>query len=93
MIIECQVKGHILKLVTTYFQSNDDNNKIASQLKKILEINDNELVLVMGDSNADIGILGKKINKNGELLKDLIEQLNRVNLNRTRECLGKITRT
>ena len=92
MIIECQVRGLKFKLVTTYFQSNDENDKIASQLKTFLEMNEDELVLVVGDFNAHIGILGERINKNGKLLEDLIEQSNLVNLNRTPECSGKITR-
>ena len=92
MIIDCKIKGFKFKLVTTYFQSNDDNSRIASQLKKFIETNDEEAVLVVGDFNAHIGILGERMNKNGRLLEDLIEHGNLTNLNRTPECEGKITR-
>ena len=92
MILECKIKGLKFKLVVAYFLSNDDNDKITSQLQSFFDANEDEHVLAVGDFNAHIGILGETINKNGKLLENLIEQNNLVNLNRTPECEGKITR-
>ena len=49
-----------------------------------------EEIIVMGDMNAHIGILGEKIDRNGELLLQLSEDMNLEILNIT-TAIGKIT--
>ena len=51
----------------------EENKTKYKCIKRQLEKYKKEKILVMGDMNAHIGILGEKIDKNGQLLLDLVE--------------------
>ena len=42
-----------------------------------------EKVMIMGDMNAHSGILGERMNRNGEMLAEFIDEMNLENLNQT----------
>ena len=52
-------------------------------IRKVLRENAGERVMVMGDMNAHLGMLGEQMNGNGEMLADFIDEMNLENLNET----------
>ena len=60
-----------------------DNARKYAIIKKVVQENMNEKVMVMGDMNGHIGILGEEVNENGQLLIEFTEEMNLENLNVT----------
>uniref|UniRef100_A0A0P4VRU1 Endonuclease/exonuclease/phosphatase domain-containing protein n=1 Tax=Scylla olivacea TaxID=85551 RepID=A0A0P4VRU1_SCYOL len=48
-----------------------------------------ERVIVMGDMNAHIGILGEQMNRNGEMLDEFVSEMDVENLNETLAWCGR----
>ena len=84
------------RMIITYASTNDDNrNKNIYDViyKNIENLEINEKLLILGDLNGHIGILGpQKINKNGKKILDLVEKYNLGILNLDPKCSGEITR-
>ena len=58
-----------------------ENERKLAAVSRIISQARGEEVMVLGDFNAHIGILGEKVNKNGELLLDFMEGAELINLN------------
>lgn len=52
-------------------------------LRKVVREHAGERVIVMGDMNAHTGMLGERINRNGEMLAEFVSEMNLENLNET----------
>ena len=73
-------------------EAKDDNTKKFNCIKNIIERYPKQKIILMGDMNAHIGILGEKINNNGKRLLDFAENQNLEILNST-IARGKVTWT
>ena len=51
-----------------------ENNRKYNIIKKVIRENKEKEILIMGDMNGHVGILGEKIDKNGELLLSFAEE-------------------
>ncbi|XP_045111428.1 uncharacterized protein LOC123504733 [Portunus trituberculatus] len=60
-----------------------ENSRKYSVLKKIARDYAGERVIVMGDMNAHVGMLGEQMSRNGEMLDELVNEMNLENLNET----------
>ena len=60
-----------------------ENSGKYSLLKKIVREHTGERMIVMGDMNAHIGMLGERMNRNGEMLCEFTNEVNFENLNET----------
>ncbi len=60
-----------------------DNRVKYDAIRKVIRENVNEKVIVMGDMNGHIGILGEVVNSNGQMLLDFTEENDLENLNIT----------
>ena len=68
------------------------NRQIINNLKNIAGENKDKKLMILGDFNAHIGILGEQeINKNGEEVMKLMEEAGLIMLNMDDECTGEIT--
>ena len=67
------------------------NKTIMKEIESIIE-DTQESYMILGDFNGHLGFLGPHpMNKNGELLYNLIDKHNLILLNGHPECTGEIT--
>ena len=71
-------------------EAKDDNSKKFNCVKNVMDRYTKEKIVIMGDMNAHIGILGEKINNNGKRLLEFTENQNLEILNST-IARGKVT--
>lgn len=95
-ILLCEIKvcGKKIILATVYYTVNDKilNREINDELVNIMETNENEAVLILGDFNAHLGFVGEQeINFNGKLVVEIMEKCSLTLLNCTNECEGTYT--
>lgn len=93
LFTDCTIFGNKVKLVLCYMAVDDlqHNTKIIDEIKFIIK-NIQEDLIILGDFNSHVGFLGpQSINKNGELLLELIDNNNLVMLNGHPDCIGEIT--
>ena len=92
LIIQCQIYGLELRMLLIYKSvSNYDTNK---HLMKYIQdhIQNIKNYIILGDFNEHIGFLGPQpMNKNGELMLDLIDNNNLILLNGHADCKEEIT--
>ena len=92
LIIQCQIYGLEIRMILIYMSvSNYDTNK---HLMKYIQdhIQNIKNYIILGDFNGHIGYLGPQpMNKNGELMLDLIDNNNLILLNGHADCKGEIT--
>ena len=92
LIIQCKIYGLELRMILIYMSvSNYDTNK---HLMKYIQdhIQNIKNYIILGDFNGHIGFLGPQpMNKNGELMLDLINNNNLIILNGHADCKGEIT--
>ena len=67
-----------------------ENKKKYKEIKEIMKQHKDKEILVMGDMNAHIGILGEKIDRNGENLIIFAEE-NNLEIGNITNTIGKIT--
>ena len=67
-----------------------ENRRKYSAIKKIIKENREKEILIMGDMNGHVGILGEKINKNGELLLQFSEECD-LEIGNITKAKGKVT--
>ena len=67
-----------------------ENRRKYNVIKTVIKENKEKSILIMGDMNAHIGILGEKINKNGELLLPFTEE-NYLEIGNITMAKGKVT--
>ena len=67
-----------------------ENRRKYNIIKTVIKENKEKSILIMGDMNAHIGILGEKINKNGELLLAFTEE-NYLEIGNITMAKGKVT--
>ena len=60
-----------------------ENRNKYEILRKIVRDCAQEKIIIMGDMNGHIGLLGERINQNGELLDEFVDEMNLENLNVT----------
>ncbi len=51
-----------------------ENESKHEKLKKVMAGNQQEQVIVMGDMNGHVGVLGKVVNRNSNLLLEFVEE-------------------
>ena len=94
LCVDMEMRSKRIRVILTYWDvtNNDRNDKIIDCIKRIVEDHEGKL-MVLGDMNAHIGILGKQeMNKNGEKLLMLVEECRLVILNLDEACKGETTR-
>ena len=60
-----------------------ENGMKYDVLRRLVRKYAGEKVMIMGDMNAHLGMLGERINRNGEILGEFVDELNLENLNET----------
>ena len=60
-----------------------ENTEKYAIIRKVVREHRQERVIVMGDMNAHIGILGERMNRNGEMLVEFADETDLENLNET----------
>ena len=93
--VEIKIKQLTFDVALCYWdvRYGERNKKIIGNLKKIIEENKDKKLMVLGDFNAHIGILGEQeVNQNGEEMIRFVEDAGLILLNIDRECTGEITR-
>ena len=88
-------KRHKIVMVVCYMTAEGvngraDNTRKYRLIERIAETNRHEQVIVMGDMNGHVVILGEPVNANGQLLLDFMEENELENLNMT-IAEGKVT--
>ena len=92
-------KGKVdLRIIVVYFsvqnnQKDKENNlDMKKEIEKKIEEASEQAVIVIGDFNGHIGILGpQKVNNNGQIVLDLITDQNLILLNADENCSGEYT--
>ena len=90
---KASIYGYKFSLILVYMSVNniDRNVNIRNQLRNILQSN-SEPCIVLGDMNAHVGFLGnQKLNRNGQILLNLMEEFNLIMLNDVQERSGTYT--
>ena len=85
--------GYKFTLILVYMSVNDiDRNiNIRNKIRNILQ-NNNEPCIVLGDMNAHVGFIGsQRLNRNGQMLLNLMEEFNLIMLNDVQERIGTYT--
>ena len=59
----------------------EENRKKYEILRKLIEVNKKEWIIIMGDMNGHFGILKEEVNVNGQLLLEFMEESGLENLN------------
>ena len=91
-IIICGIRIMLL-LVYMDVQNQERNILIRTELGRRLEELSDEMLLVMGDFNGHLGIIGKqRLDRNGKYVLELMEKWNLTLLNADDRCEGEITR-
>ena len=93
MITKYKAYGETFKLILVYMSVDDtnQNKEVMEEIEKAIE-NTKEDFIIMGDFNGHVGFLeNHPMNKNGELLCNLIDKHTLVLLNGHPECEGEIT--
>ena len=69
------------------------NQGIMTEIRRgISRCDDDELVFIMGDFNAHVGIIGEQeLNYNGKIVLDIMTENNMIMLNDTDKCKGTYT--
>ena len=85
---ECGRREKVVVVVVVYMtvmgiRADRENRKKYDLLKKVVREHRDKRVLVMGDMNAHIGILGERMNRNGKMLEELVIEMGLENLNVT----------
>ena len=96
LIVEGKIYNLSIKIILVYLSVNDFslNKNIIEEINKNInkELDIQQDLLILGDFNGHVGFLGpQKINKNGELLLDLIDKNNLILQNNHIDCIGEIT--
>ena len=82
-------------IATVYLSVNDieKNKEMTKELKNITEKYKEEKLMIVGDLNAHVGLIGNQsINQNGRLVRELMEQTSLIMMNIDKEkTTGKIT--
>ena len=96
--LEGEIYGIGIKIVVVYFDSNkgkngnEANKEIRVEVEKLIEKNEKEGLIVLGDFNGHIKLLdGRKEDLNGKMLGKWIEKYNMVMLNMDEKCKGVYT--
>ena len=96
--LEGTIFGMGLKMVVVYFdvrknqEGNRKNKKIRKDVEKIIEKNEKEGLIILGDFNGHLKMIdGRDDDQNGLMLMDWIEKLNLVMLNLDDRTEGKYT--
>ncbi len=71
-------------------RSERENREKYACIKKVLDEYSHEMIVVIGDMNGHVGVLGEPVNKNGELLNEFVFENGLENLNVTM-AEGKVT--
>ena len=84
---------HIIATIYLSVNDTDKNKKLTNEIKEITEKYKDEKLIVMGDFNAHIGIIGEQsLNQNGRLIRKLMECSDLILLNiDENKTKGKIT--
>ena len=95
--VEGKCIGLKMKMILVYFDTRknkdgrDRNDEIRKEVEKIIEKTD-EALIVLGDFNAHIGLIdGKRIDQNGRMMLDWLNDYNLTMLNIDEKCEGKYT--
>ena len=88
-------KKEVLYLCVCYMTVEGDKGKLENPkkyelLQKFMLDHQNEKIMILGDMNGHIGILGERMNKNGELMREMCENASLEILNET-IAEGKVT--
>ena len=96
--LEGEIYGMGIKIVVVYFDSNKNregneaNKKIRTEVEKLIENNEKQGLMILGDFNGHIELLdGRKDDLNGKMLGRWVENYNMVMLNMDERCKGVYT--
>ena len=91
MGVECRMHGFKFVIINVYYRSNDCNVELNRKVGDYVQENEELPLIVVGDFDAHIGLIGEPYNRNGRLMMEMVEKNNLTILNGTPECEGKIT--
>ena len=96
---EGKIYGIGIKLVVVYFDADKGeegkkaNRKIRKDIEKIIENNEQEGLIILGDFNGHLRMIdGKRDDENGKMILDWGEQYGLITLNLEEKCEGTYTR-
>ena len=92
LVIQSQIYCLELRMILVYMSvtNYDGNNQLIQYVQDHIENTNNYIIL--GDLNGHTGFLGpQSMNKNGDMMLDLIDKNNLILLNGHPECKGEIT--
>ena len=89
--IECEsLNGKPVSMITVVVYMTVESERARREnrdkyeiLRKIVREHNREKVIIMGDMNGHIGMLGERMNRNGEMLDEFVDEMNLENLNMT----------
>ena len=100
MIIEGKCFGLDIKVVLVYFdvrrtpEGRENNSKIREVVEKIIEKNNREGLIILGDFNGHIEDLdGRKTDENGKMVLDWTNRFDLTLMNGDNKCVGTFTRS
>lgn len=91
-----QINSTKVSLILTYFSCTNQqrNIKMKKEITEKVKDSSDKHTIVLGDFNSHVGFQGPQpLNKNGELVLDMMEETNLTLLNGLPECTGEITRS
>eukprot|EP00794_Sanderia_malayensis_P017185 gene17185-18915_t len=99
LIVTTKFKGQKATIILVFFsiirgeEEQQENQDIIRKIKEFTSSNfEDELIFIMGDFNAHIGIIGEQqINWNGKEIPDLMSEDNLILMNDTDKCNGLYT--
>ena len=91
-----KLNDEVVIMILVYFSVKDEerNEDIKSKISAMIEKYQNEEwgMILLGDFNGHIGFIGEQqLNKNGQIILNLMERHNLVLLNDNERCHGKVT--
>ena len=73
----------VFYMTTAGPDADHDNRRKYEIVNEVMRENEHERILIVGDMNGHIGLLGEAVNENGQLLIDFTEDMRLQNLNVT----------
>ena len=96
--LEGDLYGMGVKIIVVYFDANKNrkgneaNDKIRQDVEKLIENNEQEALMVLGDFNGHLKILdGRENDRNGRMIMEWVESYGLVILNLDEKCKGTYT--
>lgn len=95
LAVNMLVEGTKITIVLVYMDVKDQkrNEKIRKDINAVIQANESEKLMVLGDFNGHLGLVGnQRVDQNGKYLLSLMEKESMILLNNDDRCIGQYTR-